>query len=68
MAPEETVICNQKNEKQMDEKQNQEFPTIALMHVMWSSGHIWKCLGSRILRHTLCILLVLMCGAYLEVR
>lgn len=58
MPPEETVICNQMNEKQMNEKQmnekqNQELPTITLMHVMWSSGHIWKSLGSRIPLHTL---------------
>lgn len=39
MPPEETVICNemnekQINEKQMNEKQNQELPTDALMHAM----------------------------------
>lgn len=68
MAPEEAVICNQMNAKQVNENQNQELPTTALTHVMWSSGCIWKPLRSRIPQHTLCSLLVLMCGANLEMR
>lgn len=60
MPPEETVICNQMNEKQMnekqmDEKQNQELPTITLMHVMRSSGRTLKSLGGGFL----CILFAL---------
>lgn len=57
MPPDETVICNQMNDKLMEKNKISSFP--AFMHAMWSSGHILKFLGAGIL----CILFALcMCS------